>query len=384
MALAEAPEPQGLRKVVTIVFCDLAGSTSLGEQLDPESLRQVITRYFGAMSEALVRHGGTVEKFIGDAVMAVFGIPTVREDDALRAVRAAVEMRAALAELNDQLESALGRPAASARTGVNTGEVIAGDPSLGQALRERRRRQRGRPARAGRGTRRDPDRRPHARARPRRRAGRAGPAARPEGQERAGARLPAGRGRGPRRGRCEPRLDAPLVGRERELALLRDAFDRAVAERRCELVTLVGPAGMGKSAPGRGLRALARAARPPSWPGAASPTARASPSGRCARSSQSSRAATRARARSRRRPVSSACCRRTTTRPRSSSAWPGRSGCRTPPPSRRDLLGGAQAARGGRRQAAARRPVRGHPLGRADLARADRAPGRRRSAGSRS
>ena len=69
------------------MFCDLVGSTSLGEQLDPESLRQVITRYFGAMSEALVHHGGTVEKFIGDAVMAVFGIPATREDDALRAVQ---------------------------------------------------------------------------------------------------------------------------------------------------------------------------------------------------------------------------------------------------------------------------------------------------------
>ena len=80
---------------MTVVFCDLAGSTSLGETLDPESLRQVLTRYFEAMSDALVRHGGTVEKYIGDAVMAVFGIPTVREDDALRAVRAAVEMRTA-------------------------------------------------------------------------------------------------------------------------------------------------------------------------------------------------------------------------------------------------------------------------------------------------
>ena len=98
IALAgEAPGPQELRKVVTVVFCDLCGSTSLGERLDPESLRQVITRYYEAMRDALIRHGGTVEKFIGDAVMAVFGIPTLREDDALRGVRAAVEMRTALA-----------------------------------------------------------------------------------------------------------------------------------------------------------------------------------------------------------------------------------------------------------------------------------------------
>ena len=81
------------RKVVTVVFTDVAGSTALGERLDPESLRRVMWRYFDAMQAALERHGGTVEKFIGDAVMAVFGVPAVHEDDALRAVRAAFEMR---------------------------------------------------------------------------------------------------------------------------------------------------------------------------------------------------------------------------------------------------------------------------------------------------
>ena len=85
------------------------------------------------MSDVLVRHGGTVEKFIGDAVMAVFGIPTVREDDALRAVRAAIDMRIALAELNEELERRWG-VRLRARTGVNTGEVIAGDSSRGQAF----------------------------------------------------------------------------------------------------------------------------------------------------------------------------------------------------------------------------------------------------------
>ncbi|MEY2534803.1 MAG: hypothetical protein QOF29_2713, partial [bacterium] len=81
------------RKVVTVLFCDLAGSTSIGEGLDAESVRGVLSRYFSAMEAVLRRHGGTVEKFIGDAIMAVFGIPVVHEDDALRAVRAAVEMR---------------------------------------------------------------------------------------------------------------------------------------------------------------------------------------------------------------------------------------------------------------------------------------------------
>src|SRR6059036_3832773 len=103
------------RRTVTVVFCDVTGSTAMGERLDPESLRRVMSRYFDEMRAALERHGGTVEKFIGDAVMAVFGVPNVHEDDALRAVRAAGEMREALPELGVQ-----------ARIGVNTGEVVTG------------------------------------------------------------------------------------------------------------------------------------------------------------------------------------------------------------------------------------------------------------------
>ena len=87
-----------------MLFSDVAGSTRLGERLDPESLRQVMARYFDEMKAALEAHGGTVEKFIGDAVMAVFGIPTLHEDDALRAVRAALEMRGRLERLNRDLE----------------------------------------------------------------------------------------------------------------------------------------------------------------------------------------------------------------------------------------------------------------------------------------
>ena len=118
---------------MTIVFSDLCDSTKLGERLDPEALRQVIARYFEEMSAALTRHGGAIEKFIGDAVMAVFGTPSVREDDALRAVRGAADMRVALAELNEQLEERWG-VRLQARTGVNTGEVIAGDPSRGEGF----------------------------------------------------------------------------------------------------------------------------------------------------------------------------------------------------------------------------------------------------------
>jgi class 3 adenylate cyclase/tetratricopeptide (TPR) repeat protein len=127
-----APPPE-VRKTVTIVFSDLKGSTNLGETLDSEALREVLTRYFDEMKRVLEHHGGTVEKFIGDAVMAVFGMPTLHEDDALRAVRAALEMKATLAELNRELDRRWG-VVLSNRTGVNTGEVVAGDPVGGQRL----------------------------------------------------------------------------------------------------------------------------------------------------------------------------------------------------------------------------------------------------------
>src|SRR5438552_6645173 len=103
------------RKTVTVVFCDLSGSTALGETLDPERLRVLLARYFERMKGIVERHGGSVEKFIGDAVMAVFGVPVLHEDDALRALRAAVEMRDAPPELGLQ-----------GRIGVMTGEVVTG------------------------------------------------------------------------------------------------------------------------------------------------------------------------------------------------------------------------------------------------------------------
>jgi class 3 adenylate cyclase len=109
---ANGPEQ---RKVVTVLFCDVVGSTALGESTDPEALRALLARYFERMKAIVERHGGTVEKFIGDAVMAVFGIPLVHEDDALRACRAAVEMRGAFLKLDVE-----------GRIGVATGEVVTG------------------------------------------------------------------------------------------------------------------------------------------------------------------------------------------------------------------------------------------------------------------
>ena len=119
--------------MVTVVFSDVASSTALGERLDPESLRRAMGRYFDEMSAVIERHGGTVEKFIGDAIMAVFGIPTVHEDDALRAVAATVEMREELERLNQELERGLG-VRLEVRLGANTGEVVAGDSTARQRL----------------------------------------------------------------------------------------------------------------------------------------------------------------------------------------------------------------------------------------------------------
>ena len=130
---APAPRDWEQRKTVTVLFADVTGSTALGEALDPESLRRVMSRFFMEMSSILQRHGGSVEKFIGDAVMAVFGIPAVHEDDALRAVRAAAEMRQVLRSLNEELEGAHG-VTLQIRTGVNTGTVVVGDLVAGQSF----------------------------------------------------------------------------------------------------------------------------------------------------------------------------------------------------------------------------------------------------------
>src|SRR6266511_5004897 len=112
-ALAAPEAAREVRKTVTVLFCDVTGSTALGERLDPEATRKLMARYFDQARTILERHGASVEKFIGDAVMAVFGIPQVHEDDALRAARAALELRDAV----DELEL---------RIGVNTGEVVTG------------------------------------------------------------------------------------------------------------------------------------------------------------------------------------------------------------------------------------------------------------------
>src|SRR5918911_1490600 len=114
------------RKTVTVLFADVAGSTALGERRDPEAVRAALSRWFDEARRIIERHGGTVEKYIGDSVMAVFGIPRVHEDDALRAVRAADELRSALGDVNERLERESGLRF-TVRVGINTGEVVTGD-----------------------------------------------------------------------------------------------------------------------------------------------------------------------------------------------------------------------------------------------------------------
>jgi len=106
--LAALVPSQEVRKTVTVVFCNLKGSTELADRLDSEAWREVLTLYFSAMKSVLERHGGTIEKYIGDVIMAVFGLPRMHEDDALRAVWAAAEMREALAELNVTIRAGFG------------------------------------------------------------------------------------------------------------------------------------------------------------------------------------------------------------------------------------------------------------------------------------
>jgi class 3 adenylate cyclase/tetratricopeptide (TPR) repeat protein len=228
-ATLDAPVQREVRKTVTVLFCDITGSTALGESTDPEALRALLARYFEQMKAIVESHGGTVEKFIGDAVMALFGAPLAHEDDALRACRAAVEMRDAFPGLG-----------LNGRIGVNTGEVVTGTEerlATGDAVNV---------------------------------AARLEQAAAP-GEVLIGARTLALVASAvdveavdplTLKGKSEPvaayrllsatgmperRFSTPMIGRVRELQLLRDVFAEAVRDRSCRLFTVVGSAGVGKS-----------------------------------------------------------------------------------------------------------------------------------------
>ncbi len=217
------------RKTVTVLFCDLAGSTALGESVDPERLRTILATYFERMKAIVEGHGGSVEKFIGDAVMAVFGVPVLHEDDALRAVRAAIEMRDALPALG--LEG---------RIGLMTGEVVTGTRerlATGDAVNVAARlEQAAAPGEVLIG---------ETTLQLVRNAVEVVPVE-PLVLKGKTQPVPAYRLTG-RPTVVERRHDEPFVGRTRELGLLQAAWERVQLEQRCELVTVVGEAGVGKS-----------------------------------------------------------------------------------------------------------------------------------------
>ncbi len=234
-----------VRKTVTLIFTDLKDSTALGERLDSEALHEVKERYFNAMAAEIRRHGGKIEKYIGDAIMAVFGLPRAREDDALRAVRAAIGMKTALNGLNELLSARFGVKLAN-RTGVNTGEVVAiDDPSAdqklatGDAVNVTARLEQAAPANEiyiGEVTYRLVRDAVEAEAvEPLTLKGKSQPV--------AAYRLTSVHGHD---GNAR-RHDTPIVGRDDELATLHAAWDAAHAERRAHMVTVIGDAGIGKS-----------------------------------------------------------------------------------------------------------------------------------------
>jgi class 3 adenylate cyclase/tetratricopeptide (TPR) repeat protein len=239
-ALAAPTPAQEQRKTVTVLFTDVTGSTQLGERLDPESLRQVLARFFETARGVVERHGGTVEKFVGDAVMAVFGIPRLHEDDALRAVRAAADLADAVRALNETLERDYGTTL-QLRTGINTGEVVTGTSerlATGDAVNVAARLEQlaepgevllGEPTvRLVRHTA-QVENRPSATLK-----GKALPVAvfRLVSVSAAATSRP---------------MDSPMVGRTGQLHQLSEAFAHSVRDGACNLFTLLGTAGVGKS-----------------------------------------------------------------------------------------------------------------------------------------
>ncbi|HEX2240397.1 MAG TPA: adenylate/guanylate cyclase domain-containing protein [Actinomycetota bacterium] len=240
----EVADSHDVRKTVTVIFSDVKGSVALGEKLDPEALTGLMNRYFNEMKSVIERHGGSVEKYIGDAVKAVFGMPRAHEDDALRAVRAAIEMRTVLQSLNREFERDYGI-SLEVRTGVNTGSVLAEESAelrtlpLGDAINVGARLEQA--AQAGEiliGAETF-------------RLVRDAVQVEPVELELKGKSSATSAYRvidvNLRAPGVQRHLERPLVGRNRELALMLQMFEHAREERSCHLFTLLGTAGVGKS-----------------------------------------------------------------------------------------------------------------------------------------
>ncbi len=237
--------PVETRRIVTVLFVDVTGSTPLGERLDPEAVRRIFSRYFGEVAAIVARHGGTLEKFAGDALVAVFGLPVLHEDDALRAVRTAAEAREALAIVNDELVRDYGL-GLNTRTGINTGEVVTGDNATGSTLAT--------------GDMVNVAARLEARAQPGeivigaatyRLVRDAITAEELPPLELKGKSKPVSAFRvvdvAPDTPGLLRRFESPIVGRSLELAELLESFDAALEHRACRTATILGEAGAGKS-----------------------------------------------------------------------------------------------------------------------------------------
>jgi hypothetical protein len=123
------PAAEGERKYVTVLFSDLSGYTSLSEKLDPEELKEIMNRIFKQIKQVIQKYEGFIEKFAGDAVMAIFGVPQAHEDDPVRAIKAAREIHDLVENMNPELERKTDRPL-SMHSGINTGLVITGEINL--------------------------------------------------------------------------------------------------------------------------------------------------------------------------------------------------------------------------------------------------------------
>src|SRR5436190_15270065 len=249
-ALAPVPATRKERKFATALFADLVGSTALAEQEDPEVVQSVVGRTFDRLAEEIGRFEGLLEKFMGDAVLAVFGVPRAHEDDAERAVRAAMEMQAVLSELN-RIFAAEGKPELAMRIGVEAGEVLV-DVERASGPRDR----------MLTGDAVNTAARLEAAAEPGRVLVGPGvfaatkevieyrelPALDLKGKAEPVPAWQAQRIRAKQRGeRPQLGMEAKLVGRDEELSVLKDTFRRVQGEGRPALVTVVGPAGVGKS-----------------------------------------------------------------------------------------------------------------------------------------